>query len=124
MIGEVNASFRFASERVARVAWQRVSERCRYISVYRWAIDPADVHGAQAVTVLCEDAQRPTLQRACRLLAPGEPFDPDPEILGALRSRRAQVDAAGGGRRVVRHPEGYGITRDGIDLGPVRRPQG
>lgn len=125
MIGELHASFEFATALQAKHAWERCAKRCRDISINRWAMDFNDPQGSgRAVTVLAEEDIRSEFEKACALLRAGTRIPtPDPE-LNAMRNKRIRNFLRGGEREVTRAPTGMIVHVSGIDLGPARRPQG
>lgn len=124
-IGELHATYVFPTVQSAKTGWEKVSQRCRNLSVNRWAIDGTPAT-AVAVTVLTEEEDRREFEKARALLGrKGSSIDAPLYVLETMRNKRARMYAATGGKRVViRTPEGTAVTRDGINLGPVRRPQG
>lgn len=124
-IGELHASFVFPSALSAKTAWEKVSKRCKNLSVNRWSPDGTPAGGVM-VTVITEESDRREFEKACVILGrKGRRIEAPPAQLEAQLNKRVRMYAATGGRRVLkRTPGGTVVTPDGIDHGPLRRPQG
>lgn len=115
--------FRYEDPQDAKRAWERVAKRCRNLSVNRIAAGPT-VNGPQYVIALAEDEA--VLAKAKRLMEPGgKRVEPPAEVVQVTMAKRVRNMVENEGQRIViRSPSGNRVTTSGIDLGPVRRPQG
>lgn len=122
-IGELSASYLFATVAAAKQAWESVASRVRNVSVNRWSLDPDDPKQGRVVTVLTEEEQRAGFETACELLGRhGTQVTAPDYVIRALAMKRARK--SDGGRHVVRSGLGMRVAPDGRSLGPLRRPRG
>jgi hypothetical protein len=120
VIGELHATFEFATAAEAKAAWERITEAGREISVNRWALE-LDLGAAVLVTVLTEEGARSEFDKACALCAhDGTVIETPDWALNAFIAKRTRTP----GRRTVRTPLGNLLDESGRSVGILKRPQG
>lgn len=125
-IANLNVTFAFRDPKAAKRGWEKVEQRCRWISANR-AVDPADLvavggdmkRAIQQVIVATEDDEdgrgRQQIEKARRLLAAAGGVEiPTPDLLlEVTAANRARNMAAGGKATKFRNPRGSVIDADG-----------